>query len=1017
MSLILLTIFLLGISGCEGTSVQVQTEGQTVTPKGLQSSTPAVIKETFPAQKPILRIEPQAHTRGIYRVATDAHNRFIATASPDKTVRIWERETLTLLNTLRPPIGRERQGKLYAVAFSPDGETIATGGITRDIYLFSRKQGHLFHRLSPLPGVILHLTYSPDGQWLVACLSGKHGIRIYDAQTYTLIGSDPNYEAGCYDIAFNQSGHFATVADDHRARLYTIQGTPPSLLSPEVQATLAEGIPRSLSFSPNGRQLAIGFLDSPRVAVYSTETLTKNFSLNDSGVKATQNFLAVAWSTDGRFIYGGGTFQVPDGQRTSNVIRKWNVQPPYHFQDIIAAEDSIEYLLPLLDGGVVYGSQDPLVGLITPQGTRGLHIARKIPIFSLMESFMGLPEDQKFRTSEDGTVIQFVADRSTSPWVFSLSKRMLGRQRFEDSPTYAPNRGQDTPTFLDHVLEDTLLGDALKNSPAWQFSNVPHIQGTMIPLEKGEISYSLALSHQGKNFVLGTNRYLRFFDEHGTQQYKIPTPGTAWSVNIPPKAPLLIAALGDGTIRWYRLSDGQELLSLFPDTVSPNPRWVLWTPSGFYDASPEGDTLIGWHINRGLDKEAEFLNVSHFFEKYYQPRMMGRILETGLPDMTIAKELGIAPKVDSLRPISTTPLVKVLSPTNGKQTTQSLITIVLEAQDRGEGVEEIRLFHEGKRVSGATRGVITVADRPSANGVVRQEFRIPLLEGLNHFQAFAIGPSHSHGPIQQFEIRKTSQDTPKPLPHRPVFHLLTIGINNYKNPSLNLNFAIPDAQAIHDFFSSGSNSLFTEFQKKTLMDKQATKSIIQKHLGNLVKTEPQDVILLYFAGHADTVDSTWYFVPYDLVHPEKPEVLQAQGFSSQELHEWIIKIPARKILVFLDTCKAGGAIQAFRTRGLEEQKALIRLNRASGIHLVGASTAQQLSSEIETLGHGIFTFTILEGLKGAADGTPRDGIVTIRELLPYVETQLPTLSAQHGLSAQYPVTDSSGMDFPLSLVN
>jgi len=58
-------------------------------------------------------------------------------------------------------------------------------------------------------------------------------------------------------------------------------------------------------------------------------------------------------------------------------------------------------------------------------------------------------------------------------------------------------------------------------------------------------------------------------------------------VNISSNGKLAVAAFGDGTIRWYRMSEGKELLALFPH--GDRKRWVMWTPSGYYDTSPGGE--------------------------------------------------------------------------------------------------------------------------------------------------------------------------------------------------------------------------------------------------------------------------------------------------------------------------------------------------------------------------------------------------------------------------------------------
>jgi WD40 repeat protein len=84
--------------------------------------------------QPSLRIETGMHTASIRRITVDGANRWLVTASEDKTARVWElaadRSSARLVRVLRPPSGTGNEGKLYAVAISPDGQTIAVGGWT-----------------------------------------------------------------------------------------------------------------------------------------------------------------------------------------------------------------------------------------------------------------------------------------------------------------------------------------------------------------------------------------------------------------------------------------------------------------------------------------------------------------------------------------------------------------------------------------------------------------------------------------------------------------------------------------------------------------------------------------------------------------------------------------------------------------------------------------------------------------------------------------------------------------------
>src|ERR1044071_282349 len=83
-----------------------------------------------PSRPPVLRIETGMHAAVIRQIGIERQDRYLVTASEDKTARVWELASGRLLRVLRPPIGEGNEGKFYAVALSPDGRTVAAGGYT-----------------------------------------------------------------------------------------------------------------------------------------------------------------------------------------------------------------------------------------------------------------------------------------------------------------------------------------------------------------------------------------------------------------------------------------------------------------------------------------------------------------------------------------------------------------------------------------------------------------------------------------------------------------------------------------------------------------------------------------------------------------------------------------------------------------------------------------------------------------------------------------------------------------------
>jgi len=325
----------------------------------------------------------------------------------------------------------------------------------------------------------------------------------------------------------------------------------------------------------------------------------------------------------------------------------------------------------------------------------------------------------------------------------------------------------------------------------------------------------------------------------------------------------------------------------------------------------------------------------------------------------------------------------------------------------GGGIEEVRLYHNGKRIEGVGRGIII---RETTN-IATRTFSIELVNGENTIRASAYSKERIES--APYEITIFLEGVSKTA----SAFILAIGINKYKNAKYNLNYARPDAESFASYIKSKTQKLFKNVEMYTLYDTEATRTNILSYLDKIVsQARVQDVVTIYYAGHGRAMGEDFVFIPTDVTRMyDEDAIVKQSSITAGEFMGKLQKIKANKQLVIVDACQSGALTTAFALRGAAEEKALAQLARSSGIHLFASTQQEQFASEFKELGHGVFTYALLKGMEGAADGLPKDGKVTIYELKTYLDDQIPELTKRYKGEAQYPSTFSKGQDFPIIL--
>ena len=639
-------------------------------------------------------------------------------------------------------------------------------------------------------------------------------------------------------------------------------------------------------------------------------------------------------------------------------------------------------ILPLRDGGIVYGAADPAFGVIDASGRRQLFTA------AVIADYRGFR--QGFLLSPDGTGVAFAYQQlGQSAARFSITGRKL-----DAAPAGSSN--WRPPETEDSNLRVT----------DWKNTTAPKLGGTPLKLYQYEISRSLALAPDRSAFLLGADFSLRLFDRNGAERWQVAGPAVAWAVNISADGKLAVTAYGDGTIRWYRMTDGKELLAFFPH--ADRKRWVLWTPSGYYDASPGAEELIGWHVNNGKDQAADFFPVGQFRSTYYRPDVISKVLETG----DEARALQLANEERGRKTQTSTvaqmlpPVVEIASPADNSEVSSSEVTIRYSLRTpSGEAVTNVRALVDGRPVTGNRQ---LTREEASASGV--RELKISVPERDSEVSIIAENKFAASVPATIRLKWRGSTPSADTFVIQPKLYVLAIGVSQYQNPSYSLKFAAKDAQDFAAAAATQKGFLYRDVVVKVLTDDQATKDNVLDGLDWIRKeTTSKDVAMVFFAGHGlNDQNGVYYFLPYNT----DLEKLLRTGVPFTDIKNTVQSL-AGKTLFFIDTCHSGNVLGGRRGLADDLNGVINELASAeSGAVVFAASTGNQSSLEDAKWNNGAFTKALVEGFTGRADYSGK-GRITINMLDLYISERVKELTG----GKQTPTTAKPNTvpDFPIAV--
>ena len=951
------------------------------------------------ADDPLPMLDTGGHKLPIVDVTFTPDGRQLVSASEDKTIRVWDLATGETVRTIRGESAPGVQGKIYAMALSPDGKWLAVGGWTSEthsvndfgIRLYDFGSGRLVAILETTNSLAFNLAFSPDSRYLISAnltnasvfasiwdveqRQRKHvlfgeaaiGFTPDGARTVTSSGNGLNvwrvadgqqmlrlegHSTTVVSLAVAPDGTIASGDDSGEIRLWD----PGSMFSRRSQQTKVpsrvlarqRSSANNLNFSPDGKTLlacAEGAPDRHGCDIYDLASgqAMVTYSGHDSAVTAT------AISPDGRWAAtaGGANNDIHLWDlRTGRPRLRWDGQP----LKLGGQGRSVFAVGFSADGQQIgWGHGDGCSQQSAcPSARDSLQYAMTLP-----SAQSPLPRLQRLDRAAAETFHR--ASKTHGEWSLEISKEgdsLDIKQSGKVTASIPSSRGLHILDFKHTAVGFTPDGEIIISGGT----------GDRI----SAYSRVTASGRPGKWLV----------DFIGNE-------GDVSALAFSPDGRFLLSGSTDQTLRLWNLQTGELLVTLFH---SEDGEWVMWMPQGYYAASGPGAELMGWQINRGPDREADYVTAVQFRKALNRPDIIARAIQLASAEAAEKEAQDANLNLAELfaKPL---PRLRIASPKPNEALSGGSANVELLLEATRAPVKLIRIQVNGQQVAerqpeqggGFTPGALN--------------FAVPLARGRNAIRVIGVGESGE----TTADVVATHEGVGD-LDKRGTLYVLAIGVDKYRNlPGNDLRFSSADAQAFATAMEEHVGPQHQRVVSQVLVNGATagdapTAANILNALGMLRQTKETDTVVVFVAGHGINDGPNYRFLPTDAARQSDGDFLSASVIPWFAFQEAIESAKGRRIL-FLDTCHAGNSYNQRLSSDSYETNVIV----------FSAARWDQEALERADLGHGLFTYALVEGLAGKATKGDRGGPVTTVALRDFLVARVAELARklEHEQEPQY----------------
>jgi WD40 repeat protein len=900
-------------------------------------------------------------------------------------IRFWNIENGSVLRTISAP------PQFDLAAITSDGRLLIgnTHGVTK---LWDLNTGSPLRTLTDAN--MVEIALSGDGKTVATLASRPNVMGLFDKNTITIWSGETGAEIRTFKedtdvktIALSQDGRIlASGTVDQTVRLWN--------LSTGAALRTIKRSSGCLAFNHDGSILAIGnegrgLVGATKAGTIALIDLASKNDLREFKAQ-TETVLSIAFSSDGRMLASG---------TNGDDVKLWNLTSGDALRTLRGHYNPVNSVVFSDDNkALASGSSDIRLWDLNSGRT-----VQRIKTSDLV-SVLALSPDGSLLAVKggDGNVIDLY-DAKTGNRVRSFE----GHSGIINSIQFSPDSGSlvsasvdDTIRFWDPVTgtQQRLLKANSKGVRSIGFSP----NGKMLASGGGSSSIEVWDVYTGARVrTLGAHTEDVDSVAFSSDNKMLASRGDGivelWNVNtgMPLRSfrgdvvefafsadgKILATADPDGTVKVWEISTGNVLASLI---AVGEKGWLVVTPDGLFDGSAVTWNKILWRFSRNL---YDIAPVEIFFNEFYYPDLLADLFAGKRP-----RAVSDIAKINRHQP----QLRFALPPGQASWTgiTARDLTLKIAVTDAASGARDVRLFRNGLLVKAWHGDVL----RGQSQAVL--EATIPIVAGENRLTAYAF--NHDNIKSSDATLTITGADS---LKRKGVGYILAVGVNEYANSQYNLKYAVADAQDFAEELQRQQTRLnnYERVDVISLNDKEATKSNILKSLSDLsAKVQPEDALVIFFAGHGTAQQNRFYLIPHDLGYAGSRTALDGAGLqnilshsiSDEEISRAVEGIDAGQMLLVIDACNSGQALEAEeKRRGPMNSKGLAQLAYEKGMYILTAAQSYQAANEAERYGHGFLTYALVEeGLKtNAADREPKDGQVMLREWLDFATERVPQM--------------------------